>query len=274
MSGWRSIYQLIVPARLRDAIRFVLVPRYRNAILQSRARRIRRAKQEQAEAALHPVLGTHVLAGPFVGMRHASDAYGSVWVPKILGTYELELHDVIEEVIATGYSDVFDIGAAEGYYACGMGARMPDTNIVCFEMSEQARVLLADSARRNEIADHVEILGECTASELTARRSHGRAFVLCDVEGAEVDLLDPQKVEWLREADILVELHDFVDATISIQLRRRFEDTHEIVTIDSSVRTSRDIPSEIAGQFDIDPCALDELRPCPMQWFWMKRRAT
>lgn len=36
-----------------------------------------------------------VLSGPFTGMKYVSQSVGSMWWPKILGTYELELADVI-----------------------------------------------------------------------------------------------------------------------------------------------------------------------------------
>ena len=57
----------------------------------------------------------------------------------MLGTYEKELNSVIEEACAAHPSLIVDVGAAEGYYACGMALRNPQARVVAFEMQAKGR---------------------------------------------------------------------------------------------------------------------------------------
>src|SRR6266446_5569422 len=67
--------------------------------------------------------GGRVPKGPFAGMRYIDNAFGSAYVPKLLGIYERELNDCIERACALSFPLIIDIGAAEGYYAIGMALR-------------------------------------------------------------------------------------------------------------------------------------------------------
>src|ERR1035441_10269867 len=60
--------------------------------------------------------GANVLNGPFEGMRYLQASVGSVLSPKLVGSYEAELHPFIERVTSGRYDIVVDIGCAEGYY--------------------------------------------------------------------------------------------------------------------------------------------------------------
>jgi predicted O-methyltransferase YrrM len=66
----------------------------------------------------------------------------TVWgpiTPKWLGCYELELHDIVETAIACRYDRVIDVGCAEGYYAVGFAWRMPETEVITFDIDPIAR---------------------------------------------------------------------------------------------------------------------------------------
>lgn len=65
-----------------------------------------------------------VLNGPFKGLKYPfKEAFGSVFTPKIIGTYELELHSIVNEILVSGYKHIIDIGAAEGYYSIGFAKK-------------------------------------------------------------------------------------------------------------------------------------------------------
>ena len=56
-----------------------------------------------------------VANGPFKGMRYAAaQSVGSALLPKLLGSYESELHGALEEMFVRKYTTVVDIGCAEG----------------------------------------------------------------------------------------------------------------------------------------------------------------
>ena len=50
---------------------------------------------------------------------------GSVLIPKLLGSYEQELQPLLQRLAAQNYSEIVDIGCAEGYYAIGLGGCFP-----------------------------------------------------------------------------------------------------------------------------------------------------
>ena len=58
--------------------------------------------------------GGTVLTGPFARMEYIRGSVGSTLPPKLLGTCEMELHEVIAEIILAAPATVIDAGAAEG----------------------------------------------------------------------------------------------------------------------------------------------------------------
>jgi len=127
--------------------------------------------------------GVH--GGPFRGMVYPRlEACGSVLVPKLLGSYEEELHDTLETCFRTGYSDVVDIGCAEGYYAVGCAMRLPKARVHAFDLDGRARELCAELAAANGVAQRVSISGICTPQALRTLETHGRTLIVCDCEGA------------------------------------------------------------------------------------------
>src|SRR6478672_6897407 len=68
--------------------------------------------------------GLVVQHGPFKGMKYPGvNSVGSALIPKLLGSYERELHPLIDSICAGQYDQVVDIGCAEGYYAVGLAMR-------------------------------------------------------------------------------------------------------------------------------------------------------
>ena len=71
---------------------------------------------------------------------------------------------------------------------------------------------------------------ECGAAELTALAGR-RVLVICDIEGGERELLDPEQIPALKGFDILVELHGNVDKALPEKIISRFAESHEIERI-------------------------------------------
>src|SRR5687767_13183612 len=73
--------------------------------------------------------------GVFAGMHYpAMEAAGSAIFPKLAGCYEAELRSLMEQIVRTPYTTVVDVGCAEGYYAVGLALRMPQVNVLAFDM--------------------------------------------------------------------------------------------------------------------------------------------
>ena len=95
---------------------------------------------------------------------------------------------------------------------------------------------------------------------------------MTDCEGCELALLDPELVPSLAQADLLVELHDFIDPRIWPAIRDRFHRTHDIRLVDSMLADCRRYPAFARSPPRDQRRAVDERRPVPMRWAVMYSR--
>lgn len=237
--------------------------------LPDRAWRMER-RLARISAKLRARHGSAVLSGPFAGMRYVSGSVGSVLSPKLIGCYEAELAPILEGIRVRGYPVVIDVGCAEGYYAVGLAIGLPSARVFAFDLDERARLLCAEMAALNEVAERVVVEGACDVARLRRLPLAG-ALLICDCEGFEIELLQPDLAPGLKRCDLLVELHDGRDPRITPTLRERFAPTHDIALIAS---TARDPDAYPAVHFL--PAASRRLAVCefrsPQQWAWMRAR--
>jgi len=214
--------------------------------------------------------GLKVLAGPFAGMLYVSEPGGSS-LPKLLGSYETELHQWVTAIINTDYGKIINVGCAEGYYAVGLALKVPETRVFAFDIDPRARQLCEKMAKRNGVSERVEVRGECNCEGLDALLDD-RSLVIFDCEGCELGLLDPGRVPNLRVSDVLVELHDFIDRSISPTIISRFADTHDISLVSGLERDPSNYPAlETFNDWDRH-VAVAEFRPERMQWAFMRAK--
>jgi hypothetical protein len=127
--------------------------------------------------------------GPFAGMRYPKAAsIGSALVPKLIGCYEKELHTVIEEICATDYTSIVDVGCAEGYYAIGLGMRLSNASVMAFDTNEEAIALCNEMARLNNVSSRLITGGFCSDLLLSRLPLGDRSLIICDCEGYELTL--------------------------------------------------------------------------------------
>ena len=255
-----------IPLYVQDAFRFV---RY------AKVRRRRQVHRQILDRLDRP---GEVVQGPFRGMRYISVAYCSEVLPKLLGTYERELIPAIEAICGAGCDRIIDIGAAEGYYAVGMALRNPQARIVGFEMNPTARFYLRRLSRSNGVEHRLQIEGTCDTASLREALEDARLpAVICDCEGAELQLLQPDRVESLRRSLILVETHEGMETGdgvlegVSRRIRERFTASHHVEVIDSRNRTREDLPPGYDLPSDEAAEAMNEGRP-RAQWLFMTPR--
>mgnify|MGYP001213345756 CR=1 FL=1 len=219
----------------------------------------------------------HVISGPFTGLAYVGAAAGSAYVPKVLGTYEKELHAIIRQVQEKHFDSIVGIGAAEGYYAVGLAVSANgNARVLAYETEEPGRRLLAEMASLNRVTGQIEIAGQCEPVDLerALAAATGKKFVLCDTEGYELHLLDLEVVPSLGTAYILVELHEFVHRGITEIMRKRFARTHDIEEVFSVARDRQDYPIKnwytrlCPHKYILK--AMQEYRPEQMNWFWMQ----
>jgi len=213
-----------------------------------------------------------VLAGPFQGMRLLRFASGSGLLPKVAGCYEMEIQPAVAASLRRGYRRVVNVGCGEGYYAVGYALALPQAVVHAFDLDILARRRLRTLARRNGAAGRVRPAALCMPEDLAALAGEG-SLVFCDCEGCEKELLDPVRVPALAGSDLLVELHDFLDPSISSTLEARFRATHDIEIIPMQERDVSTLPQLARLTPEQQQLAVWEGRPAGMQWAWMRSRA-
>ncbi len=213
-----------------------------------------------------------VLGGPFAGIRFLSFASGSGLLPKIAGTYELEIQPAVEASLARGYVRVVNIGCGEGYYAVGYAWRLPAAEVHAFDLDALARQRLRRLARLNRVAGRLRLGARCRPEDLAALAGPG-CLVVCDCEGCEKDLLDPIRAPRLAATDLLVELHDFVDPSITETVVGRFRATHDVEILPMRERDPAGLPLLAGLSPEEQRFAVWEGRPEGMRWAWARARS-
>lgn len=216
--------------------------------------------------------------GPFAGTRYITSSVGSALVPKLLGIYERELNSCIEQACALKFPLIVDIGAAEGYYAVGLARRNPQARVVAFEMEAKGQSALKQMAGLNGVNGRLDIRGKCELANLQeVLGAAERSLVLCDTEGYEDILLNPESVSALQSAHLLVEMHDFILPGVTERVTKRFARTHKVERIWQEPRTRADFPYQTLGTVLLPKRYLDwavsEWRPVRMSWLWMCPKA-
>ena len=210
-----------------------------------------------------------VRSGPFRGMAYPPAAFragtGYNLAARLLGSYEAELHEIVERVVADGYETILDVGSGDGYYTVGLARRLPQATVEAFDPDPVARRLCNALADVNGVLDRAEIRDGATADTFRRRRD-GRTFVKVDCDGCEVELLRPADSELLQSSTVLVELHDFLRRDTTEQVLARFAPTHVAEIVERGVRSKEDY-AELAALDERDAeVILSERRPESLRW--------
>ena len=144
--------------------------------------------------------------GPLKGMDFLPQSADGCHIAKLLGCYEQPLLPYIEAAIQAGYPTILNIGCAEGNYSVGMARHMPATRVLAFDLNPKAQEVFTALVAKNGMADRVSV-GALFQPEDFAAYAGERVLVLCDIEGAERELLDPAKAPALAGMDLIVESH-------------------------------------------------------------------
>jgi hypothetical protein len=205
--------------------------------------------------ALH---GPNVQGGPFAGMYHPLAA-ADMPVSKLLGCYEAELHDAVHVGIRLAPPTFIDLGCADGYYAVGFARASPTTFVHAFDVSKSARRACRALAEANGVADRISLHSKATTRALR-RLPLEDSVVLCDVDGAELDIFRGDAVDNLRSALVIVELHERTRPGVDLALLSRFGPSHSCEIISAKPRDPLDYP-ELATFSEAErDLAVDELR--------------
>lgn len=217
--------------------------------------------------------GRHVWSGPFAGMDYVDRATEGALIPRLLGTYECELHPHLVALATEGLDCVVDVGCAEGYYAVGLARMMPAVTVHAHDIAESARRACAELAARNGVSDRVLIGGEFKPDDFQAFAGR-RVLVMVDAEGAELDILRPDLSPALARMNLIVETHDVYRPGALATITARFAPSHDIVRVDPQPKTQA-LPPWLAGLSQLDQLlAVWEWRRQATPWLVMRPKAS
>jgi hypothetical protein len=252
----------------------LLRPLVPGLLLRAR-QRWRNRRREAYAARLWAATGGRVFSGPFTGMSYIRGVTGSALGPKLLGSYEQELHGVIGEIVAAGFDPVIHVGAAEGYYAVGLLTRMPGGLAWAFESEPDGQRQLRELAALNGVSERLTVAGTCAPADLArALPADGPPpLVVMDVEGAEAELLDPGACPALRRAAILVELHEHLRPGVTDRLLGWYSQTHRVRRIPTVAGNRVALPTPPGLSRRQNRLLADEMRSARMEWMYLVPRA-
>ena len=213
--------------------------------------------------------------GIFAGMQYPElKSYGSSLFPKLLGSYEKELNPVIEAICKESYSTIVNIGCGEGYYSVGLAMRIPKAIVYAFDTNKEAISLCKQMAELNGVEDRVITGLFCNAKTLMSIPFSGRSLIFSDCEGYEKELFSEEIINALSMHDFLIEIHDFIDISISSIIQQHFNRTHKIEIIQSvdDIKKAQTYHyPEIESYNRVTRrILLGEYRPAIMEWFFLK----
>lgn len=175
-----------------------------------------------------------ILNGPFKGMKYPSiDITELTLVPKISGSYEAHLSLLVNEINKTNYNNIVDVGCAEGYYAVGFAMHLPNCMVHCFDVNEKDLQFCKEMANLNKV-NNLTYNNFCSQDTLINFNYQDKSLIFCDCEGYELELFNEVVISALKNTDVLIELHDIFNPTISSILLQRFEASHNVQIINNS----------------------------------------
>jgi hypothetical protein len=177
--------------------------------IRSRRLQVRLLKREgllDAAARYIERNGCTIKYGPFAGTIYSREAaLCRISIPKLLGTYEQELHDILRLIGQRKYDLVIDIGSAEGYYAVGL-ARLLGTKVLAYDPEPIERAFCREAARLNGVSELVELKDLFRPSDIGLFRDL-RVLCVCDCEGFEAEIFNAKTVQGVGKWDLLIEMH-------------------------------------------------------------------
>lgn len=218
--------------------------------------------------------GTLVMQGPLKGLDFLPQSAEGCHIAKLLGCYEQPLQIFIENAIQKKYATILNIGCAEGYYAVGMARRMPNTQVLAYDLNPKAQNVCAQLAQKNAVTAQVSIGGLFMPADFAVHAGKN-VLLMCDIEGAERELLNPQVSPALQSMDIIVESHECLTAGVTQLLTDRFKATHDITLVQDDGQRQLEKPP----QWFVNLAHLDQLlatwewRSGPTPWLVMHAKA-
>lgn len=170
-----------------------------------------------------------ILGGIFKGIKYPSlEITESSICPKIIGVYELQVQHAIEKLSSSSFSDIINIGSAEGYYSVGLAKRFPDKSIHCYEIENKDIEFNKLFAKLNN-CENLYYYNKCTAENLLKNHNKKDYLILSDCEGYEFEIFTKEVITNFRFSTFIIELHPFKELSSDALLKRFSNHTIQII---------------------------------------------
>ncbi len=236
-------------------------------IARNSSHKLRNKINKALEQHVVNISGGVVCSGLFNGLRLDREEIFGAMPAKLLGTYEMELHPILAQLIQQKPGVICNIGAAEGYYAVGFARQENVNRVYTFESTAQGQALVQKNAKLNDVGEIIESRGHCDEATLfQLLDTTSIDLVIMDIEGAELDVLSPRVLSLLKKTDLVIESHDFCRPDCLENLVEMFSATHSLKVIKSTKRRPSDFPTRSILPHAFKLRLLDEGRPEEMSW--------
>lgn len=211
-----------------------------------------------------------VYSGPFKGLKMLPSTHGDI-CSKLLGLYENELHEALYNTMKWIPDIIVNVGCADGYYGLGLAKLLPNCKTYLIDINQDALLNAINSAKLNNLNNCFFDIQSNPSDVENLIKDYSKPFLVVDIEGHEKEFLDFKNLPSLYKSVVLVEVHDFVDKNIFIDLTNQFMHTHNIKCINQGAKNPFfDLLSDIPDDYKFAICS--EGRPSSMRWLWMVPR--
>jgi hypothetical protein len=176
------------------------------------------------------------------------------YVPKLLGIYESELHEYINQIVLNKPDIFINVGSAEGYYAVGLKKLLPDTDVFAFDTDINAQEKCKELSIMNEVSIN-----------------NKKVSFMCDIEGDESNLITEETIDMYSEIEVCIELHFNNNGKHNVELiPKMFQRSHKTELVMQKGK-SFIVPEFIANLSHLDILlSAWEFRSYPTPWLIAK----
>ncbi len=173
---------------------------------------------------LNAIHGNVVPHGIFRGMRFEPDEKAFLSSMR-LGTFELQVQHLLQQVKNKPYDHIINVGCAEGYYAVGCAIIFPTARVQALDYMLHLQEATMTLAKMNGVDSKISTGGRFDFDDVSIAKVENSLLII-DIEGSESELLKNPSA--FSRSDLIVEIHEGFKPGIHAALREAFQETHEI----------------------------------------------
>ncbi len=141
--------------------------------------------------------------------------------------------NIFNLILSRKYTEIYDIGCAEGYYAVGLALKSTSSRITAFDIDQGALNSCIKLAEFNNVKNRVEVKRFCSSDDIN-NFNFLDGLIISDCEGYELELFSNVDIE-KKKLDYLIEIHEWpLNVNLAQKVYNIFEKTHHINIIRST----------------------------------------